>query len=45
MASDCIVAREVQLQAQLFTFLKGVHKDLELYWYKTVEGGDIDVSS
>ena len=45
MVSDCIVAREVQLQAQLFTFLKGVHKDLEPYWYKTVEGGDIDVSS
>jgi hypothetical protein len=45
MASDCIFEREVQLQAQLFTFLKGAHEDLEPYWYKTVEGGDIDVSS
>jgi hypothetical protein len=45
MASDCTVEREVQLQAQLFTFLKGAHEDLEPYWYKTVEGGDIDVSS
>ena len=45
MASGSIVEREVQLQAQLFTFLKGAHEDLEPYWYKTVEGGDIDVSS
>ena len=45
MASDSIVERKVQLQAQLFTFLKGAHEDLEPYWYKTVEGGDIDVSS
>ena len=45
MAPDCIFERELQLQAQLFTFLKGVHEDLEPYWYKTVEGGDIDVSS
>ena len=46
MTSDCIVEREVQLQAQLFTFLKGAHEDLEPYWYKTVEQcGDIGVSS
>jgi hypothetical protein len=44
MASDCIFERDVQLQAHLFTFLKGAHEDIEPYWYKTVEGGDIDVS-
>ena len=36
---------EVELREQLFTFLRGVHEVLEPYWYKTVEGGDIDVSS
>ena len=45
MAPDSIVECQVHLQAQLFTFLKGMYDDLEPYWYKTVEGGDIDVSS
>jgi hypothetical protein len=45
MTSDCTVDRDVKLQEQLFTFLRGVHDVLEPYWYKTVEGGDSDVSS
>ena len=45
MTSDCTVDTDVKLQEQLFTFLRGVHDMLEPYWYKTVEGGDSDVSS
>jgi hypothetical protein len=39
------VDTDVELQEQLFTFLRGVHDVLEPHWYKTVEGGDIDLSS
>jgi hypothetical protein len=46
MTSDCAVETHVELREQLFTFLRGVNEVLlEPYWYKTVEGGDIDVSS
>jgi hypothetical protein len=45
MTSDCTVETDVELQEQLFSFLRGVHEVLEPYWYKTSEGGDIDVSS
>jgi hypothetical protein len=45
MTSECTVDTDVKLQEHLFTFLRGVHDVLEPYWYKTVEGGDSDVSS
>jgi hypothetical protein len=45
MTSEWTVETDVKLQEHLFTFLRGVHDVLEPYWYKTVEGGDSDVSS